>query len=113
MAPAAGFISYIKLSGGMDNFAHILYYNGLFLTLLLLTQTLRFTRLQFSLTWWAYSFPLAAITIATLQMYQITTVVGFAVIGWVLLTLLTLVVTYLLYLTLRAVGGNRICLPEE
>ncbi|MCU7845480.1 MAG: SLAC1 anion channel family protein [Candidatus Thiodiazotropha sp. (ex Monitilora ramsayi)] len=111
--PAVGFISYLKLSGGMDNFAHVLYYSGLFLTLLLLTQAPRFTRLQFSLTWWAYSFPMAAITIATLQMYQITAVMGFAVIAWVLLALLTLVVTYLLYRTLRAVGGNRICLPEE
>lgn len=111
--PAVGFISYMKLSGGMDNFAHILYYSGLFLTLLLLTQAPRFTRLQFSLSWWAYSFPLAAITIATLLMYQSSSYLGFAIIGWALLTLLTLVVTYLLYRTLKAVGGNLICLPED
>lgn len=38
---------------------------GLFLTLLLFTQIGRFARLQFALSWWAYSFPLAAITIAS------------------------------------------------
>jgi tellurite resistance protein len=111
--PAVGFISYIKLAGGLDNFAHVLYYSGLFLTLLLLTQVFRFSRLQFFLSWWAYSFPLAAITIATLVMFRIHNHVGFAVIGGVLLSILTLVVTYLLYRTLKAVGSNKICLPEE
>jgi tellurite resistance protein len=111
--PAVGFISYVKLAGGLDNFAHVLYYSGLFLTLLLLTQAPRFSRLQFFLSWWAYSFPLAAITIATLLMYRMYNAVGFAVIGWLLLSILTLVVTYLLYRTLKAIGDNKICLPED
>jgi len=111
--PAVGFISYVKLNGGFDNFAHVLYYCGLFLTLLLLTQAPRFSRLQFFLSWWAYSFPLAAITIATLLMYRHQHQVAFAAIGWVLLSILTLVVTYLLYRTMKAVGGKKICLPEE
>jgi tellurite resistance protein len=111
--PAVGFISYVKLNGGIDNFAHVLYYIGLFLTLLLFTMVLRFSRLQFFLSWWAYSFPLAAITIATLLMYEKTANPGFAALGWVLLTLLTLVVTFLFYRTMRAVGGKKICMPEE
>ena len=36
---------------------------------LLLTQVRRFARLQFFLSWWAYSFPFAAITIATLARF--------------------------------------------
>ena len=111
--PAVGFISYTKLTGGLDNFAHVLYYCGLFLTLLLLTQAPRFTRLRFFLSWWAYSFPLAAITIASLRMFQLTGQQGFAAIGWLLLSCLTIVVTFLLYRTLRAIGGRSICLPEE
>ncbi|MEJ2591338.1 MAG: SLAC1 anion channel family protein [Candidatus Thiodiazotropha sp.] len=111
--PAVGFIAYIKLTGGLDHFAHVLYYSGLFLTLLLLTQLPRFTRLQFYLSWWAYSFPLAAITIATLLMYRLHGQAGFAVIGWLLLSVLSLVVSYLLYRTFKAVGGKKICLPEE
>jgi tellurite resistance protein len=111
--PAVGFISYVKLAGGLDNFAHVLYYSGLFLTLLLLTQAPRFSRLQFFLSWWAYSFPLAAITIATLLMYRIQKQVSFAVIGWILLSILTLVVVFLLYRTLKAVGNKEICRPED
>ncbi|MES9832909.1 MAG: SLAC1 anion channel family protein [Candidatus Thiodiazotropha sp. DIVDIV] len=111
--PAVGFISYVKLNGGVDNFAHILYYSGLFLTLLLASMAIRFSRLQFFLSWWAYSFPLAAITIASLVMYETTSEIGFAIIGWLLLSVLTLVVTYLFYRTLKAVGGNKICIPED
>jgi tellurite resistance protein len=111
--PSVGFISYVKLAGGLDNFAHVLYYSGLFLTLLLIIQVPRFSRLQFFLSWWAYSFPLAAITIATLLMYRIQKQAGFAVIGWLLLSILTMVVVFLLYRTLKAVGANKICVPED
>jgi tellurite resistance protein len=107
--PSVGFVSYIKLTGGLDAFAHMLYYSGLFLTLLLFTQYRRFTRLQFALSWWAYSFPLAAITIATLMMFEITGSNGFAIIGWALLSLLTLGVVFLLYRTLKAVAAGKVC----
>ena len=79
----------------------------------LLTQAARFTRLEFFLSWWAYSFPLAAITVGTLQMFEITGLVGFALLGWLFLGLLTLVVTFLLYRTFKAIGENRVCVPDE
>lgn len=110
--PAVGFIAYFKLTGDLDSFARVLYYSGLFLTLLLLTQAYRFTRLQFFLSWWAYSFPLAAITTATLIMFDVTGKVAFSIIAWGLLGLLTLVVTYLLYKTLKAVANHKICVAE-
>jgi tellurite resistance protein len=110
--PAVGFIAYFKLTGELDAFARVLYYSGLFLTLLLLTQAYRFTRLQFFLSWWAYSFPLAAITIATLLMFEVTGIGTFATIAWALLTLLTGVVIYLLYKTFKAITNQKICVPE-
>lgn len=111
--PAVGFIAYMKLTGQLDSAARLLYYSGLFFTLLLLTQARRFTRLQFFLSWWAYSFPLAAITIASFLMYEHTLINGFALLGWALLSILTLIVVFLLYKTTLAVGGHKICLPEE
>jgi tellurite resistance protein len=110
--PAVGFIAYFKLSGGLDGFARILYYSGLFLTLLLLTQAPRFLRLEFFLSWWAYSFPLAAITVATFIMYENTGLTTFLTFGGLLLGLLTLIVGYLLYRTARAVSSGKVCLPE-
>jgi tellurite resistance protein len=109
--PAVGFIAYQQLAGQLDAFARILLYAGLFLTLLLVTQSGRFLRIPFYLSWWAYSFPLAAIAIATLVMYEQTGLAVFAGLGWLLLTLVTLMVVYLLSRTASAVAARRICLP--
>lgn len=110
--PAAGFLGYLQLTGGLDPFARVLYYIGLFLTLLLLTQASRFFGIRYYLSWWAYSFPLAAITIATLVMYEQTGIHAFAAIAWALLTLVTLMVLYLLYRTAQAVRARSICAPQ-
>lgn len=45
--PVVGFIAYLKLAGGLDGFARILYFSGLFLTLLLFTQLRRFAKLKY------------------------------------------------------------------
>lgn len=110
--PAVGFIAYVELVGGLDAFARVLYYTGLFLTVLLLTQLPRLARLNFYLSWWAYSFPLAAITIATLMMYQTTSMVLFSYLSFILLGLLTITVSYLLIKTLTLVIKGRICVPD-
>ncbi len=111
--PAVGFLAYLQLTGDLDPFARVLYYIGLFLTLLLATQIGRFLRIPFYLSWWAYSFPLAAIATATLVMYEQTGLSAFAGLAWVLLTLVTLVVVYLLALTARAMKAHSICVPAH
>jgi tellurite resistance protein len=107
--PAVGFISYYNLIGGIDAFARILYGIALFFTLLLFVQVRLFARLKFFLSWWAYSFPLAAITIATLVMFKET---GSAIYSWLaagLLIILTLVIVMLLTRTALAVARREIC----
>ncbi len=111
--PAVGFIAYMKLTGGdVDSFARILYYSGLFLTFLLLLQAHRFTRLPFFLSWWAYSFPVAAITIATFVMYEKTGITLFQTLSLIFLGLVSLIVAYLIVRTLLAVTKRGICQPE-
>jgi tellurite resistance protein len=110
--PAVGFIAYMKLTGELDAFARILYFSGLFLTLLLFTQIGRFAKLRFFLSWWAYSFPIAAITIATLLMHEQTGGAFYLYIGAALLLVLTSVVGFLLVRTGMAVRKHGICLPE-
>jgi tellurite resistance protein len=107
--PAVGFISYFNLVGEVDAFARILYAIALFFTLLVLVQIRRFLRLRFFLSWWAYSFPLAAITIATLIMAKQT---GFEFYAWLagwLLAVLSLVILVLLGRTALAVLRREIC----
>ena len=111
--PAVGFIAYMNLAGELDAFARVLYFAGLFLTLLMLVQIKRFAKLQFFLSWWAYSFPLAAITIASFHMFELTQKVAYQYIGGALLTLLTTVVAFLLYRTAIAVNNHKICVEEH
>lgn len=107
--PAVGFISYYNLAGGLDTFGRILYAIALFFTLLLFVQVQRFARLPFFLSWWAYSFPLAAITIATLIMARDTGLAAYSWLGGGLLTLLTAVIAMLLGRTALAVARREIC----
>ncbi len=110
--PAVGFLSYVSLVDGLDAFARVLYFLALFLTLLLATQYRHFFRLRFFLSWWAYSFPLAAVTISTMEMYELTGKNGFHYLGAGLLFLLTLVILMLLYKTFLAVSRHHICVEE-
>jgi len=110
--PAVGFIAYMKLTTEIDAFGRILYFIGLFFTLLLFTQMSRFIKLKFFLSWWAYSFPIAAITIASLMMYEITSNRLYSYIGVFLLTILTFVVGLLVIKTINEIRKQGICVEE-
>lgn len=110
--PSVGFIAYIGLTGELDAFARILYYTALFLALLLASNALRFLRLPFFISAWAYSFPLAALTLATLIMGARLPGSVFALIGVGLLALLSLVVAVLVFRTMVAIQRREICVPE-
>ena len=111
--PAVGFIAYVRLSGAVDPVAMILYNGALFLTVLLFSQVRRFARLRFFLSWWAYSFPLAAISIASMLMYEQGQGEAYRWIGAVLLTILTVVVCFLVVRTAMAVARHGICVPAH
>jgi tellurite resistance protein len=110
--PAVGCIAYVQLIGGVDVFAQILYFVALFFTLLLFMEAPRFLKLRFYLSWWAYSFPLAAIAIASMLMAERTGQVAFLYLGFGLLTMLSGIVVLLLLKTAHAVRLRGICLPE-
>jgi tellurite resistance protein len=110
--PAVGFLSYVRLTGGLDMLALLFYYSALFFTLLLLAQLAWFARLKFFLSWWAYSFPLAAITVATFVMYEQSGKLLFARLASILLGVATVVIIGLFLRTALAVGRKEICVEE-
>jgi len=91
----------------------VLYYTALFLFVLIVTQARLFAKVPFFLSWWAYSFPWAALTIASLAVYHQTQSLGFLVIAGVLGVGLTLLVVALLVRTTQAALHRQICVPEE
>jgi tellurite resistance protein len=71
----------------------------------------RFARLPFGLPAWAYSFPLAAITIATFLMFELTRVDAYGWLATDLLGVLSIVVVALLARAAVAVARGQICVP--
>lgn len=110
--PAVAFLAYVALTGAVDAFARMLYYTSVALTLLLATNALRFLRAKFFLSAWAYSFPLAAVTVATLGMAHRVGGTAFEWLGAALLALTSAVVAALLGRTLLAVSRREICVEE-
>lgn len=110
--PAVGFVAYLQLTGTVDAFARILFNVALFLTLLLATQVRRFASLRFYLSLWAYSFPLAAMTVATLTLHRHTGAAWAQWLGALLVAVTTLIVAWLAVRTAAAVRDGRICVPE-
>ncbi|MDP2805586.1 MAG: SLAC1 anion channel family protein [Gallionellaceae bacterium] len=111
--PAVGFIAWIKLHNGViDDTAHILYYFALFITLLLFSQIKYFLKVPFALPWWAYSFPMAAITIATMVMAEKIGGAFFTMLAIFLLAALILLIVMLVIKTVRAMLRGEICVPE-
>ncbi len=111
--PAVGFLSYFGLVKELDAFGRVLYYLALFFTLLMAIEAPRFARLPFFLSWWAYSFPSAAITAATFLMATLTGSAFLGRLAVVLLVLLSLLLLLLLVKTVQAALAGKICVPPR
>lgn len=110
--PAIGFISYIKLVGEFDAFAKILYFLALFLFVLIIAQYKMFSKIDFYLSWWAYSFPLSAITLATFLFYHLSQEIFFKYLGTLMFIIFVIIIFLLLLRTLYAISKKRICIEE-
>ena len=110
--PAVGFLAYMRLTGSLDAFARILYFFALFLVLFLATQAPRLMRLNFYLSWWAYSFPMAAITIASYVMFEKSGALAYLAISHSLLAITSVIVAGLAVRTAIGVSRHELCLPE-
>ena len=110
--PSVSVISYIKLTGNFDFFASFLYSIGLFFTLLLLFRIKDFIKLPFFISWWAFTFPLAAMTIASLIVYHITHTLFYSYIAHFLILATTLIIFIVGYKTLYHMTKKEICIAE-
>ncbi|WP_228766860.1 SLAC1 anion channel family protein [Thiomicrorhabdus heinhorstiae] len=110
--PAVGFLSYQELNGGvLDDFSRVLFNMALFMTILLFSQTLRFIRIPFALSWWAYSFPLAAIMLASFHFYALTDIALYGFIAAFLLAVLSALILHLTAKTFWAAKQGTLCHP--
>lgn len=111
--PAVGFLAWLQLNGGvLDGFARFLYAATLVFLGLALTQAGKLRRLPFGLSHWALSFPVAALTLATLRFGVLADSAAHLCAGQAALVVLCLIVGLLILGTLRAMFRGDICRPE-
>lgn len=110
--PSIGFVSYIQLVGELDILGRLIYYWAAFFFFLLMSQVHRMVRIKFAMSWWAYTFPLAAFTSATLLMGRLTGLVFFSYAAQVLYIITLCVITSLFIRTLIALFKCEVCVPD-
>ncbi|MBK5933556.1 tellurite resistance protein [Rhodovulum imhoffii] len=110
--PAVGFIAWIKLSGALDVLGLFLLNSAYVFALIVATQLPRILRLPFALSFWALSFPLAALTIATFLYATETESTFHRYLGAGLLAVLLAIILILVGRTTLAITRNEICQPE-
>lgn len=111
--PAIGFIAYVRLTGGtIDSFGRVLYYFSLFMFFLVLYQLPRLLKIKFYLSWWAYSFPMAAKTLASFLMLSLVADPFIQFITWFELAFLTLIILVLTVKTIQAISNGEICVED-
>ena len=112
--PAVGFISYFRITfGSIDIFGLSLYFVALFTFILMLIMMNVFLKLEFFISWWAYTFPMAAITIATMLLYMAYRNELTYISSIIFLIITTIIVGIVAYKTIEAALQGKICVEEE
>lgn len=111
--PAVGFVAYVRLTDGLDGFARILFFIALFLTILLFTRIRGQAQVPFSLANWSYTFPLAAMSIALMEMAEWTDHIAYLWAGLALLLFVAVLVLVFLFMTVRAGILGDFCRAED
>jgi len=109
--PSVGFLAWQQLVG-VDAFARGLLNTAYFFVLIVAVQLPQLAKLRFSLAFWALSFPIAGVTIASFAYSEAVGSVAHRGIGGLLLALLSIIIVGLLWRTLRALLAGEIFLPD-
>ncbi|KAF6997884.1 hypothetical protein CFC21_014053 [Triticum aestivum] len=64
-APSVASMAWARISGEFNDGAKLLYFISLFLYMSLVVRINLFTGFRFSLAWWAYTFPMTSVALAT------------------------------------------------
>ncbi|MGM0623826.1 MAG: SLAC1 anion channel family protein [Campylobacterota bacterium] len=110
--PAIGFIAYMHLFDSYDTFAKVIFNLGIFFTFLLFFMYKNFINLKFFISWWAFTFPLAAMTIATMLAFKITSLLAYKYLAYLLIAVTTIVVLVVAIKTLQHIFKKEICIQE-
>ena len=111
--PAVGFLSYLAINGGqLDIFAKVLFFFGLVMTFLMIASLGKFLKLQFALSSWAFTFPIAAMAIACFKYQHLSGLDLIGMLGWVMTIALSVMVVLFTIKTFKAAKNKQICVDH-
>lgn len=111
--PAIGFIAYMRIAQSWDSFAMFMLFIAYFFVILLLFLYKSFRKLEFFISWWAFTFPLTAITVASVVAYQISSAQIYKYLSFILLALATITIFIVSWKTIGKIRHGEICINED
>ena len=111
--PAVGFIAYMRIAQSWDTFAAFLLFIGYFFVVLIFFLRKSFFNIRFFLSWWAFTFPLTAISIASVVAYQITDFKIFKFFAFILFGIALIVIGFVSWETILRIHKGEICVNED
>ncbi|MCK5824634.1 MAG: SLAC1 anion channel family protein [Ichthyobacteriaceae bacterium] len=111
--PAVGFASYVKITQSLDTFAFFMLYIAYFFAALLLMLFKSFKNLKFFVSWWAFLFPLASVTLSSVAAYQLTSHTIYMYLAWFFMTLSIVALFVVGAKTLGAIKRKELCVEED
>lgn len=111
--PAVGFIAYMRIAQSWDLFSTGLLFLAVFTAILLLTMIRNFTKLKFFLSWWAFTFPIDALSITMAVAYQVTHNSFYLVMAQILMWIALLIILTVGWYTIRDARRGEICVKED
>jgi tellurite resistance protein len=111
--PSLLMMVYLRLDpDGIEALPKVLYYTSLMLFLTMFTQVPRLARIDFALSWWAYTFPMAAFTVGTLTFAEVSGIECLGFFGLGLYGALIAVVLVVSWRTVKALCAGRVFVPD-
>ncbi|MDD5373232.1 MAG: SLAC1 anion channel family protein [Sulfurimonas sp.] len=110
--PAVGFIAYFKMFGVIDTFALMLFNLALFFTILVAFMYKNFIKIKFFISWWAFVFPLAAMAISAMLMYNRSKEISLLIFSYIMVSAVTVIVSIVTYQTIVHIRKKEICIQE-
>ena len=100
------------MTGGLDGAGRVLFYVALFLVLFLASMAPRFLKVPFALSWWAYTFPSAAMAAACMRFHELTGTAATGYLAGGALAVATAIIALVSATTLGALLSGRLFLPD-
>jgi len=111
--PAIGFIAYIRITQSWDSYAIFMLYMSYFFVILIGFLYKSFKKLEFFISWWAFTFPLMSVTIASVVAFQISKQEVYKYFSFFLFIIALLFMAFVIVKTIGKVRKGEICVKED